>query len=131
MALVMAAMRKTLYGYCHFFSAFLAGMNLVVLADDAYSFLLSWEFMSLTSWALVLAHHREQQNVRAGYVYLVMASFGTLSLLLAFGILSGFSGSYTFGAMRETMQLSWVAGLVLFLALLGAGSKAGLVPVHV
>ena len=30
-----------------FFPAFLAAMNLVVLADDAFTFLLSWEFMSL------------------------------------------------------------------------------------
>ncbi len=37
-----------------FFPAFLAGMNLVILADDAFTFLLSWEFMSLASWALVL-----------------------------------------------------------------------------
>ena len=64
-----------------FFPAFLAGMNVVLLADDAYSFLLSWEFMSLASWALVMAHHREADNARAGYVYLVMASFGTLALL--------------------------------------------------
>ena len=67
-----------------FFPAFLAGMNLVLVADDAYTFLLSWEFMSLASWALVMAHHREADNARAGYVYLVMASFGTLALLLAF-----------------------------------------------
>ena len=63
-----------------FFPAFLAGMNLVVLADDAFSYLLCWEFMSLASWALVMAHHREPGNARAGYVYLVMASFGTLAL---------------------------------------------------
>src|SRR5450432_1517090 len=61
-----------------FFPAFLAGMNLVVLADDAFTFLLSWEFMSLTSWALVMAHHRVGENARAGYIYLMMASFGTL-----------------------------------------------------
>ena len=42
-----------------FFPAFLAGMNLVVLADDAFSYLVCWEFMSLASWALVMAHHRE------------------------------------------------------------------------
>ena len=34
-----------------FFPVFLAGMNTVVLADDAFTFLLSWEFMSLSSWA--------------------------------------------------------------------------------
>ena len=72
-----------------FFPAFLAGMNLVLIADDAYTFLVSWEFMSLASWALVMAHHREAGNQRAGFVYIVMASFGTLSLLLAFGLLAG------------------------------------------
>ena len=65
-----------------FYPAFLAGMNLVVLADDAFTFLVSWEFMSLSSWALVMAHHRERGQRHAGYVYLVMASFGTLALLL-------------------------------------------------
>lgn len=114
-----------------FFAAFIAGMNLVVVADDAYSFLLSWEFMSLTSWALVMSHHRSQESVQAGYVYLIMASLGTLSLLLAFGILSGFSGAYEFQSMRSTAHLPWVSGLVLILALMGAGSKAGLVPLHV
>ena len=84
-----------------FFPAFLAGMNLVVLADDAFTFLLAWEFMSLTSWALVMAHHRERDNAQAGYVYLVMASFGTLSLLLAFGLLAGPTGGYAFEAIRS------------------------------
>ena len=46
-----------------FYPAFLAGMNLVVLADDAFTFLVSWEFMSLSSWALVMAHHRVRDNV--------------------------------------------------------------------
>ncbi|TGQ38576.1 hydrogenase 4 subunit B [Mesorhizobium sp. M00.F.Ca.ET.216.01.1.1] len=114
-----------------FFPAFLAGMNLVVLANDAFSFLLSWEFMSLASWALVMAHHREQDNTRAGYIYLVMASFGTLALLLAFGLLAGLGGTYTFDAMRAAEPSQFVAAAVLGLMLLGAGSKAGLVPLHV
>ena len=114
-----------------FYPAFLAGMTLVVLADDAFSFLLSWEFMSLASWALVLAHHQDRDNVRAGYVYLVMASFGTLSLLLAFGLLSGPEGNYAFAAIRAEEHTPLVGGLVLALMLLGAGSKAGLIPLHV
>jgi formate hydrogenlyase subunit 3/multisubunit Na+/H+ antiporter MnhD subunit len=48
--------------------------------------------MSLSSWALVMAHHRRPGNAAAGYLYLLMASFGTLALLLAFGLLSGPSG---------------------------------------
>ena len=114
-----------------FYPAFLAGMNLVVLADDAFTFLLSWEFMSLSSWALVMAHHREADNARAGYIYLVMASFGTLALLLAFGLLAGPEGGYAFAAMRADHHSAATAALVLALVLLGAGSKAGLVPLHV
>jgi hydrogenase-4 component B len=114
-----------------FFPAFLAGMNLVVLAADAFTFLLSWEFMSLASWALVMAHHRVGGNARAGYIYLVMASFGTLALLLAFGLLAGAEGNYTFDAIRASEHVSWTGSLVLGLVLLGAGSKAGIVPLHV
>ncbi len=114
-----------------FFPAYLAGMNLVVLAADAFTFLVSWEFMSLTSWALVVAHHREPGNARAGYIYLVMASFGTLCLVLAFGLLAGPDGAYAFDAMRASHPAPLTAAIVLGLTLLGAGSKAGLVPLHV
>ncbi len=114
-----------------FYPCFLAGMNLVVIAADAFSFLLSWEFMSLSSWALVMAHHRERGNAEAGYVYIVMAGAGTLSLLLAFGMLAGPNGGYDFATIRETHLSPAFAALVLLLAILGAGSKAGVVPLHV
>jgi len=112
-----------------FYPAFLGAMNLVVLADDAFTFLVSWESMSLTSWALVMAHHEDPENRRAGYIYITMASFGTLALLLAFGLLAGGSGGYAFAQMREAAPA--FPALVLILVLLGAGSKAGLVPLHV
>ncbi len=114
-----------------FFPGYLAGMNLVVLADDAFTFLMAWEFMSLTSWALVIAHHRQPGHVRAGYVYLLMALFGTLCLLLAFGLLAGTDGAYAFDTMRAGSRSPAVAAVVLLLVLVGAGSKAGLVPLHV
>ena len=114
-----------------FYPAFLAGMNLVVLADDAFTFLVSWEFMSLTSWALVMSHHRIRDNVYAGYVYLLMASFGTLALLLAYGLLGGPDGNYAFATIRSAHPSAAIAAAVLILVLVGAGSKAGLVPLHV
>jgi hydrogenase-4 component B len=113
-----------------FYPAYLAAMNLVVMADDAFSFLVAWEFMSLTSWALVIAHHRVSENIRAGYIYLLMASFGTLALLLGFGLLAGADGNYAFDAMRASHPSAALAALVLILVLVGAGSKAGVVPLH-
>jgi len=112
-----------------FYPAFLGGMNLVVLADDAFAFLVAWEFMSLSSWALVMAHHTDPENRRAGYIYIVMASFGTLTLLLAFGLLAGSGGGYAFSEIRSAPAA--LPGLVLILVLIGTGSKAGLVPLHV
>src|SRR4029079_1014472 len=102
-----------------------------VLADDAFTFLLSWEFMSLASWALVIAHHHDPENRRAGLVYIVMASIGTLALLLAFGLLAGPDGNYAFANIRLRELSPEQSGLVLILTLIGAGSKAGLVPLHV
>ena len=98
-----------------FYPAFLAAMNLVVLAADAFGFLVSWEFMSLSSWALVLSSHHDGDNRRAGYIYMLMASFGTMMLLLAFGLLAGTEGHYAFSMMRLSAHLPWVAGLVLVL----------------
>jgi len=110
-----------------FYPVFLAGMNLVLVADDAYTFLFAWETMSLASWALVVAHHREAENLRAGYVYIVMASAGTMALLIGFGLLAGPAGGFAFADLRAASPAPLTAAAVLGLAILGAGSKAGLV----
>ncbi len=113
-----------------FYPAFLAGMTLVLITDDAFSFLASWEVMSLASWLLVLATHREAETRNAAFLYLVMASIGVGALLLCFGLLAGTGGDYSFAAMGKTLE-PWKSTLVFFLALIGAGSKAGVVPLHV
>ena len=112
-----------------FYPAFIAGMNLVLLAQDAFSFLVGWELMSLASWALVVSEHRSAENRRAALVYLIMATGGALTLLLAFGLLAGAQGGYSFEAIRR-VSAPGVGPIVLLLALVGAGSKAGLVPLH-
>jgi formate hydrogenlyase subunit 3/multisubunit Na+/H+ antiporter MnhD subunit len=112
-----------------FYPAFIAAMNLVLLAQDAFSFLLGWELMSLASWALVVSEDRSAENRRAGLIYLIMASSGALALLLAFGVLATSQGGYSFDQMRAASTVAPTA-VVLLLALIGAGSKAGLVPLH-
>ena len=111
------------------YPAFIAGMNLVLLAQDAFSFLIGWEFMSLASWALVVSDHHSADSRRAGLIYLVMATAGALNLLFAFGLLAGHSEGYAFSDMRRAAG-STMGAVVLLLTLVGAGSKAGLVPLH-
>ncbi len=113
-----------------FYSAFIAAMNMVVLADDAFTFLISWELMSLTSWALVMSNE-EKETRRAGLVYFVMASFSAIMLVFAFGLLAGANGSYGFDEIRQSHPTAISATIVLALVLLGPGSKAGVFPLHV
>jgi hydrogenase-4 component B len=114
-----------------FYPAFLATMSLVPLAADAFSFLVCWETMSVVSWLLVLATHRDAETRNAAFLYLVMASLGVGSLLLAFGLLAGSGGDYTFAGMRAAAPGPWKSGLFFALAIIGTGSKAGMVPLHV
>jgi hydrogenase-4 component B len=116
---------------CLQYHVFLASMVLVVLANDAYLFMVAWETMALSSYFLVTTQHRIPEIRRAGFLYLLIAHIGAMSILLCFGVLQGGSWQFTFDAMRgPTLSPVW-ATAVFLLALLGFGAKAGLVPLHV
>jgi formate hydrogenlyase subunit 3/multisubunit Na+/H+ antiporter MnhD subunit len=116
---------------CLQYHLFLASMGLVLLADDAYLFMLAWETMALTSYFLVTTQHRLPEIRRAGFLYLLIAHVGAIAILLCFGVLQGGSWQFTFDAMREArLEPAWAAAAFL-LALLGFGAKAGLAPLHV
>lgn len=113
------------------YHVFLASMALVLVADDAYFFMVSWESMALSSYFLVTTDHTKGEIRRAGYLYLLIAHIGAMGILLCFGALQGGSGDYTFDTMRA-MQLSGHWPTVAFLlALAGFGAKAGILPLHV
>jgi formate hydrogenlyase subunit 3/multisubunit Na+/H+ antiporter MnhD subunit len=116
---------------CLQYHLFLASMGFVLLADDAYAFMLAWETMALSSYFLVTTQHRIPEIRRAGFLYLLMAHLGAIAILLSFGILQGGSWHFTFDAMRAAhLRTDW-ATLAFCLALVGFGAKAGLVPLHV
>jgi len=110
---------------------FLASMVMVMLADDAYTFMVSWEAMALSSYFLVTTDHKVPEIRRAGFLYLLIAHVGAIALLLAFGLLQGGEGDYTFETMRLAEISPRWASVVYLLALFGFGAKAGLVPLHV
>ena len=109
----------------------LASMALLLIADDAYVFMVAWETMSLSATLLVTANHRIPEVRRAGFLYLLISHVGALALLLCFGLLQADTGDYTFANMRQQhLDLFWAA-IAFFLALLGFGAKAGIVPLHI
>src|SRR5216683_2763145 len=116
---------------CLQYHLFLASMGFVLLADDAYAFMLAWETMALSSYFLVTTQHRIPEIRKAGFLYLLMAHLGAITILLSFGVLQGGSWHFTFDAMRSARLTPFWASTAFLLALLGFGAKAGLVPMHV
>lgn len=122
--------RQSLASLGVFSSLFISGMMLVVVANDAFMFMVSWELMSLSSYFLVAFQHEYGANRRAAFLYLLMAHISGLSILLAFGILAGFGNGFDFAAMRAAGLTPLWASLVFGLGFFGFGMKAGLIPLH-
>src|SRR5258707_11113236 len=116
---------------CLQYHLFLASMGFVLLADDAYAFMLAWETMALSSYFLVTTQHRILEIRQAGFLYLLIAHLGAIAILLSFGVLQGGSWHFTFDAMRAAHLDPHWATVAFSLALIGFGAKAGLVPLHV
>ncbi|HYQ48001.1 MAG TPA: hydrogenase 4 subunit B [Thermodesulfovibrionales bacterium] len=120
-----------------FYMLFLAGMFMVILADDALFFLISWEVMAAASYFLVFFEDEHVENRRAAFLYIVVAHVGAIAILLSFGVMSGlatgFEGfhGFTFDAMRQAQFPAAWATAAFLLAFLGFGAKAGVIPLHV
>lgn len=116
---------------CFEYHVCLASMALLLIADDAYVFMLAWETMSLSATLLVMANHRIPEVRHAGFLYFLISHVGALALLLCFGLLQANTGDYTFANMRQQhLDMFW-ASIAFFLALFGFGAKAGILPLHV
>ncbi len=116
---------------CLEYHVFLASIALVVLADDAYVFMVVWETMAFSSFFLVMANHRIPEIRRAGYLYMLVAHVGALGILLCFGLLQANTGDYTFANMRAQHLTPFWGSVAFCLAVFGFGAKAGLLPLHV
>ncbi len=112
------------------YHVFLASMAFVILADDAYLFMVAWETMALSSYFLVTTDHKLPAVRSAGFLYLLIAHLGALAILLCFGVMHGGHGDYTFDALRSAeLDPRW-ATVAFLLAFFGFGAKAGIIPLH-
>ena len=112
---------------------FLLALSLVPLADNVVTFLLLWEMMSVASYFLVLTESDERETRQAGLWYLAMAHGGLVLLTAAFLLMAASAPSTGFADLRTAASAlpAHARNAVFLLALLGFGSKAGLVPLHV
>lgn len=117
-------------GSAHFLTAlFLAAMAVVVTAQATIPFLVGWELMALTAYLLVMFEDEQREVRRAGLVYLAATHVGALALVAMFALWGTEAGGFSFAALGHA-NLPAGGAAVLSLALVGFGSKAGLVPLH-
>jgi len=116
-----------------FYNIFLAGMLLVVTAHNSFFFLIVWEIMSLASYFLVIFENNDKDNIKAGSLYFIMTHIGTAFIMLAFLLLYQATGSLDFDVIKENVgQIPLlIKNLVFIFALVGFGTKAGIIPFHI
>ncbi|MEI8349525.1 MAG: proton-conducting transporter membrane subunit [Candidatus Omnitrophota bacterium] len=126
------SLKKRFYGLT-LFTIFVISMCLVVTVDNALMFLICWELMSLVSYFLVIFDHENEKSIRAGTIYVVMMHIGTAFIAAAFLIMYKHAGSFDFAALKAACQSMPIAtkNLLFVFFLLGFGTKAGIVPLHI
>lgn len=126
--------KKKSIGYLGFlYNTFLLSMILVVSANNAVMFLIVWEIMSMLSYFLVIYEHEKAEVRKAGLIYIIMTHIGTGFIIVSFLIFARASGSFNFETFPLAgSQLSPLLKDMAFLfALIGFGTKAGIVPLHI
>lgn len=115
------------------FNLFLLSMILVVTAGNAVLFLVVWEVMSLLSYLLVVYENRKKEAVSAGFLYIVMTHVGTAFIMLGFLLLAATTGSFDFASYQGAgaSMPALLKSLAFVLFLIGFGTKAGIVPLHI
>jgi hydrogenase-4 component B len=114
------------------YHALFASIVLILIADDAISYLVSWELMSIISYLLVNFESERQESAHAGYVMLAMSEAGTIAVAIAFLLIAGAAGTLEFAGWRAagtsvSAEIGWA---VFLLSFFGFAVKAGLVPVN-
>jgi len=109
----------------------LLSLSVQVMADNALTFLMAWEAMSLSAYLLVLTEHDRPGTVRAANWYIAITHAGFAALVAMFLLLSAGELTTSFAAMRAASLAPQVRDAAFVLALFGFGAKAGVVPLHV
>jgi formate hydrogenlyase subunit 3/multisubunit Na+/H+ antiporter MnhD subunit len=115
------------------FNLLVGAMAVVLLARHALVFLVGWEAMTLCAYLLITFDHGDAEVRRAGWAYLIASHVALLTLaglFLTFGAQAG--GALDFAAADAAGHASAApVAVVLVLALVGFGIKAGVVGLHV
>jgi hydrogenase-4 component B len=108
-------------------SVLVLSMALVLLCANGLHFLIAWESFALSAFFLITLEREHRESRAAGWLYLAASHAGTLGLFAFFSLLASKTGSWDLGPMRDHPELA----PLFWVALVGFGVKAGMVPLHI
>ncbi len=126
-----ASHRSTEPGMTFFYGLLTAAMAMVAVSRNGVLFLIAWEVMALSAYFLLITEHDEPEVRTAGMVYLVATHIGTAALFVLFSLLRLHTSSFLFPGTAGLHIPAAAASLLFVAALVGFGSKAGLMPMHI
>lgn len=110
---------------------FLVSIFFVFTASHVGLFLIAWEIMTLVSFCLIIHEHEQPQTLRAGFIYFVMSHFGTAFIVAAFFLLAQVNQTFSFKLFAVGNMSESIRNFVFAAALIGFGTKAGMIPFHI
>jgi hydrogenase-4 component B len=125
--------KESLGRYYPLMLLFILGMYGVVVVRDLFFFIVFWEFMTLTSYGLVVFEWGNKTNVNAGFKYFLMTHIGTAGIIIAANTLYHYSQSFDFEALAPVVSLlradnPALLHTILLLFFIGFATKAGVFP---
>jgi len=127
----LAHEKKPLGSVSFFYNVLTASMLLLLAARNGLLFLVLWEVMAISSFFLVVFDDEHAHVREAGWTYLVASHLGTGALLVLFALLGKQANSLDFSLMARAALSPTMAGILFVLAVIGFGTKAGFIPLHV
>ena len=111
-------------------AAFVCSLFIVFTARNLVSFYIFWEIMSSVSYFLANYEHDLKETQKASTTYIIMTHLAASLLLIAFLIIFCTTGSMLL-PQSLTFLSSNVQVILAVLLLIGFGTKAGLIPLHI
>jgi hydrogenase-4 component B len=106
-----------------------AAMVVLVVARDGLLFLFGWETMAVSAFFLVAAEDHIAETRKAAWLYIAASHFATLCAFGVFALLYSQTGSFEYATLPDSTSTAAICMAVL--ALVGFGTKAGLMPMHI
>jgi hydrogenase-4 component B len=114
-----------------FYGVLAGGLAIVMVAQNTILFLVAWEVVAVSSFFVVVTVDENENVRRAAWLYLIASHVATLALFALVAVMHDVTGTWELTRFPAGTGATGAGAAIFWLALIGFGIKAGLMPFHV